>query len=316
MKKEWLKYLVDPVDQTRLNFGQNLKNDKDGLIESGSLISKSGHKYKIKNGVPILLTRKGQTVSSVESFAYEWEHFDFDFGKQGWLKNIVKPVLRTPSYFKNKVIIECGTGSGRHARWMAEYGAKLVISVELSNSVHGIAKAVTEPYRDKVMLVQADIANIPINPKTTAPDLVTCVNVIQHTKDPAKTLTSLSGILTRKGRLLFNVYLQRGRSKSLAFLGALRSVTQLLPSQVLLVLTFLVSLTVYHSKFNSKAYKYFSRLFPISDTFKETWLNFYDLLGKHHFQRFYSEQEVDNLLGSAGLKILRRKFYVMLLAKT
>ena len=78
MKREWVEYLCDPIDKSDFKINSISKKSGDDII-SGVLKSKSGNFYKIKDGVPILLTKETQSVESVESFEYEWEEFDFDY---------------------------------------------------------------------------------------------------------------------------------------------------------------------------------------------------------------------------------------------
>ncbi|MEK7497293.1 MAG: hypothetical protein AAB656_00035 [Patescibacteria group bacterium] len=129
MRQEWVKYLCDPIDKTSLKIDKVIER-RDGDILFGTLKSESGNIYNIKGGVPVLLNRQTQSVKTVDSFAFEWENFDFDYGKKGWLRDIVRPVLGSTKYFKNKIIIDCGAGSGRQSLWMAQAGAKFVFSIE------------------------------------------------------------------------------------------------------------------------------------------------------------------------------------------
>src|SRR5579859_1815599 len=129
MKKAWVKYLCDPIDGSAMKL-VSVSKVENGYIVNGVLKSKSNHTYNIKNGVPILLNKKTQEKSSVDSFAYEWNEFDFDYGKKGWLQGVVKPALGSTKYFKGKVIADCGSGSGRQSLWMAKAGAKFVFSFE------------------------------------------------------------------------------------------------------------------------------------------------------------------------------------------
>jgi hypothetical protein len=85
----------------------------------------------------------------------------------------------SPSYFKDKVIVDCASGSGMHTKWMSEYGAKHVIALELSNSVDGIMR---ENLRglDHVDVIQCSIDAPPIRPGSIN-GLVICNAAIQHT---------------------------------------------------------------------------------------------------------------------------------------
>lgn len=74
MKRQWINYLRDPFDESKIK------------IVDGKLISETGNEYKIREGIPILLSKKSQSQESVKSFAYEWEQFGFLFAKKGGLR--------------------------------------------------------------------------------------------------------------------------------------------------------------------------------------------------------------------------------------
>jgi len=182
MKIQWVEYICDPLDKSKLDFCKITKKHGDDVV-SGVLKSKSGNYYKIKNGVPILLTKSSQAISTVVSFAYEWNEFDFDYGKKGWLSDIVKPTVESLEYFKDKIIVDCGAGSGRQSLWMVQAGAKFVFALELSDASRMITKKVADITNHKIFVIQCDISNPPIDTKNIKIGLIYCINVIQHTKD-------------------------------------------------------------------------------------------------------------------------------------
>jgi len=301
MLQEWIKYLCDPIDKTSLKIDKVIKK-KGRDILFGTLKNKSGNIYKIKEGVPMLLNRQTQSIRTVDSFAYEWENFDFDYGKKGWFQNIVKPVLGGTEYFKGKIIIDCGAGSGRQSLWMTQAGAKFVFSVELSDSATTMVRKVTNKFKDKVFVIQADIAHLPINRKTAAIDLAYCINVIQHTKSPKKATAEISKLLGRSSDFIFNIYLRRGKSYLIDFIQFFRKLIGALPNSFIKLISFMIAILIYPLKLKR-------------NSFKELWLDVYDLLGTHHYQKFYSEEYLAKMLAELNLKIMKRTYYAMLLRK-
>jgi 2-polyprenyl-3-methyl-5-hydroxy-6-metoxy-1,4-benzoquinol methylase len=302
MKTQWVRYLCDPKDKSPLRLLAVEKKIGRHVI-SGRLKSKSGNLYEIKNGIPVLLTRNSQTTESVESFRYEWEQFDFDFGRQGWVKDIIRPTVGGTKFFDNKVVIDCGAGSGRQSRWIAEAGAKLVFSVELSNSAHTIVRKVTDKYRDKIFVIQADISQIPINPDMIKIDLLYCVNVIQHTKNPLSTLKELAGLLSKRSLLIFNIYLGRGRNFLLKIMNYLRLATKYMPKVLVKYIALFIAIITLP-------------FYRVNGGFKERWLDVYDLIGSHEYQKFYSEDELRKMLKGSKLTVVRRSQYAMLLKRS
>src|ERR1700719_569721 len=136
MHTRLLKYLCDPVDGSHLRLSEETLIIDD-QVETGELISASGARYPIKNGIPRFLPN-AETNASVVSFGNEWNHFNYDSFKANWIKHIAEGAFGSTDYFKGKLIIDCAAGSGMHARWMSEHGASHVIALELSHSVDGV----------------------------------------------------------------------------------------------------------------------------------------------------------------------------------
>lgn len=301
MRKEWVKYLCDPIDKTNLKVDRIIKKNGSNIL-LGTLKSKSGNIYNIKEGVPILLNRRTQPVKTVDSFAYEWEQFDFDYGEKGWLEDVVRPSVGNLKYFKNKVVVDCGAGSGRQSLWMARAGAKFVFSIELSDCAVTVVKKVAERYQDKIFVIQADLAYLPVNPLKAKVDLVYCVNVIQHTKNPQKTLSELSLFLRPGSEFLFNIYLKRGNLYLINLVQLLKKIMKIFPNFLIKLVSLTITIIVYPLKLTRHG-------------FREFWLDIYDLLGSHSYQKFYSEEEVAKMLAKSRLKITKRSHYVMLLKR-
>lgn len=312
MLKKWIKYLCDPIDKTDLKF-EKIEKQVDNNILVGVLKSKSGHKYQIKKGVPILLSKITQSLNSVDSFGYEWKTFDFNYGKKGWLNDIVKPIFNSSKYFRNKIIIDCGAGSGRQSLWMAQAGAKFVFSLELSNSAMTMLPKVTKRYKNKVFVIQADIAHIPLKQKYIKPNLVYCLNVIQHTINPSKTTLEISKLLSKKSYFIYNIYLEKGRKKFLKILEIVRNFTKFTPKVILKYLSLLITVFCYFISTIPTIGTWFKKSMPIKHGFKETWLSVYDILGPHEYQKFYTEDELNHILKNANLKVCKRSKYAMLL---
>lgn len=314
MLKKWTKYLCDPVDKSSLKIAKVTEKKGNDVIV-GTLKSKSGRIYRIKDGVPILLNQYTQSIKSVDSFAYEWESFDFDYGKKGWLQDIVKPVLGGVGYFKNKTVIDCGSGSGRQGLWMAQAGAKLVFSLELSNASRTITKKVADMSSGKIFVIQCDISDPPINTRNIKVDLVYCINVIQHTKNVKLAVRGLSKLVNKRADFIFNIYLSKGRTKLLKILDFARTITKFIPHVLLKYLSFIVAAFFFLLSKIPLFCNWLKRSLPLSRGFKETWLDVYDILGSHEYQKFYSEEELVEILNYSKLIIKKRTRYAMMLNK-
>ena len=310
MKTDWINLLCDPMDGTKLKLVNPVI--KKGHIVSGKLIGRSGNIYHIKMGIPILLPHGSQSLNSVESFAFEWNEWGYLFAKKNWLKNNIRPLLGKESELKGKIIVDAGAGSGAQSRWMAEAGAKLVISLELSNTIFNRHKKTIKGFEDVIFPIQCDISCLPVIVK---PDILYCINVLQHTKDPKKTFEKLSLLLNKKSIFLFNVYNQEG------FLGSktvktLRQITKRLPYRIWKWLSFFIASGIFtldkiapwviKSKYNNNHF---------SKDFKELWLQIYDAFGAHYYQFPLTQKEQLNLFKKAGLRVEAKSDFGYLLVK-
>jgi uncharacterized protein YbaR (Trm112 family)/2-polyprenyl-3-methyl-5-hydroxy-6-metoxy-1,4-benzoquinol methylase len=204
MHTRLLKYLCDPLDGSDLSLSAEtiIANDR---VETGALVSVSGRRYPIKNGVPRFLPT-AETSNSVISFGNEWNHFNYDGFKANWLKHIADGAFGSTDYFKDKVIVDCAAGSGMHTKWMSEYGASHVIALELSHSVDGVMQ---ENLRgvENVDIIQCSIDAPPIKSHSIN-GLVICNAAIQHTPSVKKTAEALWRMVGLGGELSFSCYLK------------------------------------------------------------------------------------------------------------
>lgn len=310
MKRIWVDMLCDPLDGSKLILSHPVI--KKGHIVKGKLLGRSGNVYPIKDGIPILIPHNAQSLNSVESFAFEWDEWGYLFAKKNWLKNNILPLIDTEETFKNKIIVDAGAGSGAQSRWMAEAGAKLVISLELSNTIFSRHKETVKGFEDIIFPIQCDIAHLPIAIK---PDILYCVNVLQHTKNPKTTFESLTSLMNNKCLFLFNVYNRE------SFLGtntivALRQVVKLLPFNLWRLLSFPIAFGIFSlDKIAPWAIKTHLKNVHHSSDFNELWLQIYDAFGAHYYQFPLSKREQFNLFKKAKLKIKARNYFGYLLTK-
>ncbi|MDA9658411.1 methyltransferase domain-containing protein [Candidatus Pelagibacter sp.] len=195
-----LTLIADPQTKTPLKL-KNAVYD-GGLIVSGSLVAENGNEYPIVNGIPLFV--KNKDSASVESFGDEWNFFNFIDFKVQWLNHTVKNTFGSTDYFKDKIIVDAGGGSGCQTKWFLESGAKHVILLELSHSVNDVVKKNLAGFSN-VDVVQCSIDQPPIF-NASIEGIVYCHNVIQHTPSVEKTAAALWGTVAKGGELVFNCY--------------------------------------------------------------------------------------------------------------
>jgi 2-polyprenyl-3-methyl-5-hydroxy-6-metoxy-1,4-benzoquinol methylase len=158
--------------------------------------------YPIRNGIPRFA--EPQALRTVESFGDEWNHFNFDRFRLNWLAHTVKNTFGSPDAFAGKLVVDAGAGSGMQSRWMAEAGARHVISLELSHAVDGVMQRNLAGLRN-VDVVQCSIDRPPIK-DGVIDGIVICHNVIQHTASVENTASALWRLVKSGGELVFNCY--------------------------------------------------------------------------------------------------------------
>lgn len=196
-----IKFLVCPHCKTELVLTDEKISDVN-LIESGWLVCKRcSRKYPIIRYIPRFVPEDNYS----NSFGLEWTKHartQYDsysgakvsenrfFNETGWDRNL-----------EGEIILEAGCGSGRFTEQAASTGG-FVISFDLSNAVE--ANYASNGKRDNVLIVQADIYNLPF--KENFFDKVFCIGVIQHTPEPEKSFTSLSRYIKKGGNIVIDVY--------------------------------------------------------------------------------------------------------------
>jgi SAM-dependent methyltransferase len=196
-----LKYICDPVSKAPLELIEPIYDDWNN-IQSGILVSASGNKYPIINGIPRFVDYVQQ--QAVISFGDEWNYFNFIDHKINWIAHTVQNTFGSTDVFKGKLIIDAGGGSGAQTKWFAEYGASHVILLDLSHSVDDVVQRNLMGLKN-VDVIQCTIDAPPIR-DGSIDGIVYCHNVIQHTPSVEKTAHTLYALTAPGGEFVFNCY--------------------------------------------------------------------------------------------------------------
>lgn len=196
-----LQFLCEPVTKAPLTL-HDAEYDDHGNISSGELVTPSGKRYPIVNGIPRFVDFV--PTKSVESFGDEWNYFNFTDFKMNWLAHTVANTFGSTDTFKDKVIVDAGGGSGAQTRWFTEYGARHVIMMDLSHSVDGVVQRNLAGLQN-VDVIQCSIDAPPLRDQSID-GIVYCHNVIQHTPSVEKTAHALYALTAPGGEFVFNCY--------------------------------------------------------------------------------------------------------------
>ncbi|HUP88818.1 MAG TPA: class I SAM-dependent methyltransferase, partial [Longimicrobiales bacterium] len=155
--------------------------------------------------IPRFATDIGEVEErTAEAFGYEWTQYSelADRYRKQYL-DWLRPV--TAEFFKGKAVLEGGCGKGRHTALAAEFGARDVVAMDLSDAVES-AFANTRN-RENVHVVQADLNHPPVRSHF---DYAFSIGVLHHLPDPERGFSALVSKLKPGGAMSAWVYGREG----------------------------------------------------------------------------------------------------------
>jgi 2-polyprenyl-3-methyl-5-hydroxy-6-metoxy-1,4-benzoquinol methylase len=165
-----------------------------------------GETYPVVAGVPRFLTDLSRGEQQVRR-SFNLEHARYTDSchlhftprlVQPWLEDIQLPA----EYFKGKLVLDAGCGSGRWTYAMALLGAR-VIAVDFTDSGVTITHQATHAM-ENVAVVQANLFGLPFQPGTF--DFVVSWGVLHHTPDTRAAFERIAPLVKRGGHLYVMVY--------------------------------------------------------------------------------------------------------------
>lgn len=202
MKRRLLDYIRCPSCAGEVALAVRVAEGPE--IMEGELTCKScERKFPIIRGVPrfaVLDELEADKAATAENFGWQWQHFvqgDELYADQflGWLTPV------KPEFFRDKVVLEGGCGKGRHTQLAANWGARDVIGVDLSNAVETAFTATRG--LENAHVVQADIYHLPF---ATVFDYAFSIGVLHHLPDPRGGFASLASKVKSGGHISAWVY--------------------------------------------------------------------------------------------------------------
>jgi SAM-dependent methyltransferase len=257
---------------------------------------------KASDRVPELAIKR----RTAASFAYEWKRFGML--REEWRKNFLgymRPL--SPDWFTDKLVLDVGTGSGRHSFWASRLGAR-VVAVDLGESID-VARA---NLPGEALTVEADAEDLPFAEGTF--DLVMMIGVLHHLPDPQRALVSITPYARPGGLVRVYVYWQppwRWHRSVLRVVSAAREVTVRMPHWLLhplcvplAALLFGVFVLPYRLMRSRDSLRSVAEYMPL-----KTYADYsFQVCVNDQFDRFsapierrYERKEVEQLLTGAGL---------------
>lgn len=202
----------------------------DGEVMTGSLhCSGCATSYPIRGGVPRFageITPLEQRTA--DAFGYEWTRYSelaARYRKQflDWLRPV------DADFFRGRTVLEGGCGKGRHTALAAEFGARAVVAMDLSDAVD--AAFANTCHLPGVHVVQADLNRPPVR---CVFDYAFSVGVLHHLPDPERGFRALVDRLLPGGAISAWVYGREGNGWIVHLVTPLREhVTARLPRRLL-----------------------------------------------------------------------------------
>jgi SAM-dependent methyltransferase len=203
MKGKLLDYLRCPSCSGAILLSSVASTEEAEIIEGQLACDRCRRTYPVVRGIPRFGTPEkleADKAATAENFGWQWQHFvqsDELYADQflGW----IAPVR--PEFFQDKVVLEGGCGKGRHTQLAANWGARDVIGIDLSDAVETAFTATRT--LENAHIVQADIYHLPF---ARVFDYAFSVGVLHHLPDPRAGFNSLAAKVKAGGYLSAWVY--------------------------------------------------------------------------------------------------------------
>jgi 2-polyprenyl-3-methyl-5-hydroxy-6-metoxy-1,4-benzoquinol methylase len=199
-------------------------------VITGSLACPSCQvRFQVTNGIPRFA---GADADDFDNFDFQWNKWsaiqiDRLSGHTLSEDRFLADSRWDRDWLRGKWILDAGCGAGRFADVAASLGAN-VVACDLSGAIDACRRT-TKDHGGCVTCIQASIYDLPLREGVF--DAVYCFGVIQHTPDPARTITTLPRFLKEGGLLALNFYERDWRARVQLVKYALRAVTRRLSTR-------------------------------------------------------------------------------------
>ncbi len=178
-------------------------------------------------------------MASEERFGYQWEkyasmHPAYEAQFRNWTD-------MGPDDFVDKDVLDAGCGMGRNSYWPLAWGAKSVTAFDNDDRSLASTRAALAEFKN-VHIERHDISHTPWKSEF---DIVLCIGVLHHLRNPRLALRNFVRALRPGGTLVVWVYSYEGNELKVPLINALRLFTSWLPLQLVHVLSYLFSVPLY-----------------------------------------------------------------------
>lgn len=222
------------------------QTDADGHVMEGTLICvRCAADYPVRGGIPRMMpaTLAGEVAQTVDAFGWQWEQAeriltDPRFSAPDVFLDFIHPVA--PDWFRGKIVLDAGCGLGRFTLASAQFGARLVVGIDLSGSVDLVFEH--SRHLPNVLIIQADILALPVAPVI---EYGFSVAVLHHTADPRGAFLHLVSKVIPGGSVSAWVYGRENNGWIIYGANPIRRVTSRLPRRLLLAASYAAAVPLF-----------------------------------------------------------------------
>lgn len=181
-----------------------------------------------------------KTMASEERFGYQWEkyasmHPAYEAQFRNWTG-------MGPGDFVGKDVLDAGCGMGRNSYWPLAWGAKSVTAFDNDDRSLASARAALAEFQN-VHVERHDISHTPWKSEF---DIVLCIGVLHHLRNPRLALQNFVRALRSGGTLVVWVYSYEGNEWIVRYVDPIRkALTSRLPLPFVYLLAYVCSIPLY-----------------------------------------------------------------------
>lgn len=242
MIRSVIPHLYCPVCSSKIRLREISKTSGPHII-SGALVCSKNHHWPITRGIPRFVKQlPPDKEATANRFGRQWLSFSaasFSSDDLPQFLSWIRPVKN--SFFKKKVVLDAGCGSGRHLIIASRFSPKTLVGIDLSDSVElAFAKTKDNP---RIHILQADILNPPFKKSF---DYIYSIGVIHHLPNPKEGFKRLTRLLKPKGAISAWLYGAKGNEIITSFVNPLRlALTSHLPLPILSAIALPFSIIIF-----------------------------------------------------------------------
>lgn len=241
MREELVEFLLCPRSGSSLRLEVD---ERDGAeVIRGRLVSGAGDVYPIEGGICRLLPDRigASEEATAKAFGREWktfdDHGDFMAGEELFMA-FAAPLK--PEDFRGKTVLEVGCGGGRWLSICERFGARAVVGLDFSRAVEQSRQRNLS--KQNVHVVQGSLYANPLKPVF---DIVLCIGVLHHLREPCEGMKALVKAVKPGGRVVLWTYSKEGNELYLKLARPLRRLTTRLPHSGLLAVALPLAVLVW-----------------------------------------------------------------------